>query len=522
MSIPEATVSFMLRRPFWLFIITGLVLSCSKDRKTETISYPVPGHKLTTEELAQAYCGACHQFPEPELLSKSLWEQKVLKDMGRRLGIRSDDYDPFARRSMYDAFMLRRSGVYPTDTLISQEDWQKIESYYLDQAPSQVEEPPDKPTVTKGLGYFKTKIINDLPAEALSTMVKFDTVSGKIYWGSRTGDLMIVSPEGHVDRQIQLDNGVSALLKQGDQEYVLTMGGMDPTEEATGKLVQISKGYQSNVLLEKLQRPVHFSLQDLNNDGLSDILVSQFGDQTGKLSWFEKQDTDYLEHTIKSIPGVIKTYVNDYDDNGKLDIMALMTQGNEGISVFYNQGQGNFIERQLLRFPPVYGSSSFQLIDFNGDGALDILYTAGDNADFTYSLKAYHGIRIYYNNGDFSFTERYFYPMYGAMNAKAGDFDHDGDIDIAAISFFPDFDANEPEGFVYLENQGDLFFKPSTFSESVNGRWLVMDVEDFDRDGDLDLVLGSLLFKIRTAPEELIDRWSQSNYHLVILENTTF
>ena len=110
--------------------------------------------------------------------------------------------------------------------------------------------------------------------------------------------------------------------------------------------------------------------------------------------------------------------------------------------------------------------------------------------------------------------------MYGATKAMAMDFDLDGDVDIFAIGFFPDFDADFPEGFVYLENQGSLNFKPYTFPESINGRWLVADAGDVDGDGDYDIVMGSLLFKINAAPTDLIERWSSHGYHMVLLENT--
>jgi hypothetical protein len=101
----------------------------------------------------------------------------------------------------------------------------------------------------------------------------------------------------------------------------------------------------------------------------------------------------------------------------------------------------------------------------------------------------------------------------------AADFDQDGDLDIFIIAFFPDFENPSPEGFVYLENQGELKFKPSTFPEAVNGRWLVADAGDVDGDGDDDIVLGSLLFKINAAPQHLLDQWSEHSCHLVILEN---
>ena len=68
----------------------------------------------------------------------------------------------------------------------------------------------------------------------------------------------------------------------------------------------------------------------------------------------------------------------------------------------------------MLRFSPVYGTSWFEMIDYDGDGDDDIVTVNGDNADESYVLKPYHGLRIYLNDGNNHFEEKYFYPFYGA------------------------------------------------------------------------------------------------------------
>jgi hypothetical protein len=213
--------------------------------------------------------------------------------------------------------------------------------------------------------------------------------------------------------------------------------------------------------------------------------------------------------------------VRDFNRDGRQDILVMMAQAREGIYLFLNLGEGQFRMETVVEKPPTWGFAGFDLADFNRDGHLDLVTANGDNGDFALPLKRDHGIRVYLNDSKNHFAETYFYPMHGAYKAAARDFDGDGDVDIAAIAYYPDFEQEFFEGFVYLENQGGTKFQASTCVESRAGRWMVMDAGDLDGDGDDDLALGSFVRGPTTVPvsQALRDRWRADGACVLLLEN---
>ena len=73
---------------------------------------------------------------------------------------------------------------------------------------------------------------------------------------------------------------------------------------------------------------------------------------------------------------------------------------------------------------------------------------------------------------------------------------------------------------MYLENKGGFKFDAYSFKDSHSGRWLVMDAQDLDGDGDLDLVLGASDRSPYDVPPAIAEQWEKSGPSLLILKNT--
>jgi hypothetical protein len=278
-----------------------------------------------------------------------------------------------------------------------------------------------------------------------------------------------------------------------------------------------------NVVVDDIFRMADMNVLDLNADGTLDFVVSGFGAVRGNVAWYESQaDGSYEEHVLVALPGAVKTEPYDFNGDGLLDFMVLLSDAREGLHILENQGDNVFEMRTIFTTHPAYGHTYFELQDFNSDGLMDVLVVNGDNVDSDpYNTKKnYHGIRIYLNRGGYDFEEAYFYAMYGAFIAKAADFDEDGDLDIAAIAFYRDFSSGTRESFSFLENAGNLEFRPFTNGQVMRGRWMTMDVGDVDGDDDIDVVLGAGYIPTGMfAYMELYDDMAQEGPPAMILKN---
>ncbi len=474
-------------------------------------------------QLAHLYCQACHLFPEPSLLNQETWRSGALRKMAPLMGVGRINLEKKA-----DGALLKEAGIFPDSPLLSETDWLAICDYYEQSAPRVALVQGTRPAIARETRQFRVKPFAYRSPRPAITMVKIDSAQHRLWIGNaQQSTLDLVSASGELIRRTPVDSPPVSITSRQEGHYVTLVGHVFPSDEKVGQVILVEETagdtpWKVRKILDHLQRPVETTLVDLNGDGTQDLLVSCFGNYLGRLSWYERAaGNSYREHLLIGRPGAIATCVNDVDRDGRPDVLVLMAQAREGVFLLTNQGAGDFEESALLQFHPLQGSTHLEQADFNGDGFLDLLITNGDNGEYPSPFKNYHGIRVFLNDGKNHFRETWFYPLNGAFKAIAADFDGDGDLDIAAISFFPNLEQSPEESFVYLENKGAMTFEASSFPLATTGRWLTLDVGDLDGDGDLDIVLGSFTQGPQSIPipPAVRENWATHETAVLVLEN---
>jgi hypothetical protein len=285
--------------------------------------------------------------------------------------------------------------------------------------------------------------------------------------------------------------------KDGKMQGLFTcIGQLEPMDFPDGKVIGLSLNNGSapvaTEIASELARPVQTLSADFNKDGLNDVVICSQGFKVGGVYLFtQKSGNAYNQSTITDKPGAVQAVAGDFNNDGWPDLMVLFGTGDEGLWLYLNDQKGGFTSRNLLRFPPVYGSTSFQLTDIDHDGKPDLIYTCGYNFHDSRILKPYHGLYVFKNTGDWNFKQQWFYPINGCTKAIAADFKSDGSIGIATTAFFADLKNNPAEGCMYFEQDKSFTFKPHTLPVSQYGRWMCMNVADYNNDGKPDIILGN-------------------------------
>ena len=352
-----------------------------------TLASP-PAPVEASEERVHQFCGACHAYPPAETFPRAHWRKEI--------------------RTAYDFF--RDSGLQ-----LEAPSMESVALYYESRAPlslpaAKIENAPTPSPLRFQPTGFRTQDQTPHPGVTnVSLGSLFDKEKRKldiIVCDARLGQVLALQPyttppAWHVLGRMAAPSHAEVVDLDGDginDVLVANLGSFPGTNAKVGSVVWL-KGSKDGTftpitLLDGVGRVADVQAADFRKVGKKDLVVAVFGfHQTGEFLYLENQTTDrnhpvFVRHVLDGRPGSIHVAVGDINNDGRDDIVALISQEHETIVAFVNEEPDaktgcRFRKEIIYTAPhPAYGSSGIQLlVDLNGDNRLDVLYTNGDILD---------------------------------------------------------------------------------------------------------------------------------------------
>lgn len=242
-----------------------------------------------------------------------------------------------------------------------------------------------------------------------------------------------------------------------------------------------------------------FAIGDVNGDSRDDVFFAAAKGTQRKL-YIQRADGSFVEAPAGAIPEFSSqndkdALFFDADGDGDLDLY-IVSGGNEYDEnapelqdrLLINNGRGVFRHEPNALPSTIASSSTVVAADFTNDGYTD-LFIAGRSVPGKYPLspKSY----LLRNTGQGRFedvTEQFCSDlMHGGMitDAFAGDINGDGFSDLVVVGEWMEIG-------VYVNREGtQLERNANAIGQENSGWWLAIEGKDFDKDGDIDFVVGN-------------------------------
>lgn len=446
--------------------------------------------------LVKQYCGSCHHIPPPSVLPKHSWPRVV--------------------QAMAD-IAVERTGheVIPADAI------RDITAYYYGSSPENLPRLPYIPGPHSALQFTKSDLGEKSTLALILNVNSVSLTNSKspefLVSDAAHKQLRLIQKQGGkwqetvlADIEIPISSDVVDFDGDGRMDILVADLGIFPAFQShAGKVIllrQTKPGvFTKEVILENVGRVTDARAVDIDGDGDLDIAVAIFGaGAQGELAWLENLGNQkFLKHRLLKGSGALNITPVDLNNDGKMDFVSLISQEFEAVVAFINQGEGKFTHQVLAKAPhPMFGSTSMQVVDLDGDGDMDIVFTNGDALDLQTDPKPYHGVQWLENKGNLKFQYHNIGRFYGAAIAAIGDIDGDGDLDIVVGSWLNDWADEERQSLIWFENDGKQNFTPHRITSTPQGI-VSIALEDLNNDGRLDIIAG--VFQLDLMLESLKD-----------------
>lgn len=455
-------------------------------------------------------CSYCHAMPKSSSIPLDLWHHEIKRAYSF---IKASDIDQSRVPDMEITL-----AYFESDAPEEFEIWKSPSDYVaspLEFAPRNLEQ------LQSGIpGISNIQILermNKQPEVILSDM------RNGLLWSKSLSDYNSpLQPLGKVKHPARV--AVADFNQDGVQEMVVAdLGSMATVNDTVGALWLMSydvktKQYELDALMINCGRVADARPADFDGDGDVDLVVAEFGGQKNGGIFILTNESEknkkpkFKKTKIDDRTGIIHVPTCDINGDGKTDFMALISQENEKIVVFINQGDGTFESETVYDSEnPGYGSNGIKLVDMDNDSDLDVVFINGDTLDFQI-YRPYHQIQWLENEGSFPFTHHSIMKFAGGMAVDAADLDNDGDIDLVAGAFLPfsirnpgtfedELKENPAPSLVWIEQTKPGEFEPHVLESGLYSHAAVT-CYDLDGDGDQDILTGN--FSLEGTMEKAI------------------
>lgn len=340
--------------------------------------------------------------------------------------------------------------------------------------------------------------IADLDRDGHSDVIVCDAGRRRVTWIRQ-------APGGVYQEQVVADIRAPAHAEPVDHDgdgdvdlLVADLGELFPSNQRIGSVVVLENSgdgrFVRHTAIEGLARVADVRGGDLDGDGDQDLAVAAFGYDHGQTLWLENRGNwTYAPHVLQELSGAVNALVVDFDRNGHLDIVSLVSQEWEEIWMFENAGGGRFTPRVLWGSSNAdFGSSWLTSIDLDRDGDVDLLYSNGDAFDYApANSRPWHGVHWLENRGPRDVRLHRIAELSGASSPQPLDVDSDGDLDVAVVSAYNAWSDPSALSLVWLENNGRQQFSMHEVARAPT-HLITLASGDLDGNGRPDLVTGGM------------------------------
>ncbi len=224
--------------------------------------------------------------------------------------------------------------------------------------------------------------------------------------------------------------------------------------------------------------PQFIQMADVNGDTYLDLVIANRITNNVSILMNDNQGTGAFE-PAKNISvgfGASSVVVADLDGDGDGDIAASNLYS-ASVTILINGGSSGFTK--LGNFPVGFAPRSLVAADLNDDGKIDLAVASEKS----------NAVTILLNDGQAHFANPVNIPVLGApVGLTVANLDGVAGSDIAVVSF----DSNKVTVLPNRSSNGTLLFGTPTSFNVGSGPFSVTN-GDFDRDGDLDLAVANVL-----------------------------